>query len=202
MNFLGHCYLCQDHFHLITGNLGGDFYKGNLSNFNHLPNHLQQGIKFHRFIDEFTDQSDSIIEVAHIFQKAGIPKVSFIACDILVDHYLSKNWSNYSAIPYDQFIEEIYSEVQGNLHLTEPDFQFLFNKMKEYGWFYEYPTIEGISLILRQFSRRMKFDNHLDSCVNIYLANKKTIDACFETFLKSIKNRSDEFILDEKLNIP
>lgn len=201
MNFLGHCYLCQDHMHLITGNLGGDSYKGNLSNFMHLPKHIQQGIKFHRFIDDFTDQSKSITEVAHILQKNGISKVSFIACDILLDHYLSKHWKSYSAIPYSTFIESVYAEVKANLAHTDSEFRFLFNKMQEYGWFYEYPDIEGISQILRQYSTRMKFENNLHLSSAVYLNNQETIDRYFKTFLSEIKVQSGKFILEEKLNI-
>ncbi len=201
MNFLGHCYLCQDQMHLITGNLGGDFYKGNLDNFNHLPKHIQQGVKFHRFIDDFTDKSTHIIEVGHLLQKNGISKVSFIACDILLDHYLAKNWNNYSNIPYSDFIQQIYAEVNRNIALTEPDFRFLFNKLQEHGWFFDYPSIQGISQVLHQYSHRLKFDNELAHSSEVYTTHQKTIDSYFETFLNDIKGQSQQFILAEKLNI-
>ncbi len=201
MNFLGHCYLCQDHMHLITGNLGGDFYKGNLDNFNHLPKHIQQGVKFHRFIDDFTDKSKQIIAVGHLLQKNGIAKVSFIACDILLDHYLAKNWNHYSSIPYSDFIQQIYAEVNRNIEHTETDFRFLFNKLQEHGWFYDYPSIEGISQVLHQYSHRLKFDNHLALCSAVYSNNQKTIDSYFETFLSEIRIASKQFILAERLNI-
>lgn len=201
MNFLGHCYLCQDHMHLITGNLGGDFYKGNLDNFNHLPIQIQQGVKFHRFIDDFTDKSSHIIEVGHLLQKNGVAKVSFIACDILLDHYLAKNWNHYSTIPYDDFIQHIYAEVTKNLEHIGPDFRFLFNKLQEHGWFYDYPTIQGISQVLHQYAHRLKFDNQLSQSSTVYLTNQKTIDSYFETFINEIQIRAKEFILAEHLNI-
>jgi acyl carrier protein phosphodiesterase len=201
MNFLGHCYLCQDHMHLITGNLGGDFYKGNLDNFNHLPKHIQQGVKFHRFIDDFTDKSKQIIEVGHLLQKNGIAKVSFIACDILLDHYLARNWNQYSTIPYSNFIQEIYAEVNRNIAHTEPDFRFLFNKLQEHGWFYDYPSIQGIGQVLHQYSHRLKFDNELARSSAVYSTHQKTVDSYFETFLNEIQIRSKEFILAEHLNI-
>lgn len=187
--------------HLITGNLGGDFYKGNLDNFNHLPKQIQQGLKFHRFIDDFTDKSEQILEVGHILQKSGIAKVSFIACDILLDHYLARNWKKYSAIPYPDFIEAIYAEVTRNIQHTEPDFRFLFNKLQEHGWFYDYPSITGISQVLQQYSHRLKFDNQLGRSSEVYSAHQKTIDHYFETFLTDIKIQSHQFILAEKLNI-
>lgn len=201
MNFLGHCYLCQNNLNLITGNLGGDFYKGNLKKFNDLPEHILDGVKLHRFIDNYTDQSDQIRSVASIFKNEGISKVSFIACDILLDHYLSKNWNQFSKTGYIEFIRAIYSDVEKNQsHMTD-DFRFLFNKMQQYGWFYEYPTIEGIALILRQFSSRLGFNNSLPDSIQVYLNNQKTIDSYFESFVIDIKNASNQFILANKLGI-
>jgi len=201
MNFLGHCYLSQNNLKLITGNLGGDFYKGNLKKFNDLPEHILDGVKLHRFIDNYTDQSDQIKSVASIFKNEGISKVSFIACDILLDHYLSKNWTQFSKTGYIEFIRAIYSEVEKNQSHMSDDFRFLFNKMQQYGWFYEYPTIEGIALILRQFSSRLGFNNALPDSIHVYLNNQKTIDSYFESFVIDIKNASNEFILANKLGI-
>lgn len=187
--------------HLITGNLGGDFYKGNLSNFDHLPLHIQHGIKLHRFIDDFTDRAEPILAVSHLFQDHGIQKVAPIACDILLDHYLSRNWIHFSAQPYADFVSAIYAEVETNRTEIGPDFQFLFNKMKEHRWFDAYPHLEGITLILRQFSSRMRFANNLAESATIYRQHQKTIDSSFETFLNDIKVQSAQFILDHRLDV-
>lgn len=201
MNFLGHCYLCQDHTHLITGNLGGDFYKGKLTNHEHLPKNLQQGILLHRFIDDYTDNSIHTRQVVRLMRENGIQKVGGIACDILLDHYLSKNWSRFSPFDYHSFVQLIYAQVEADAGYIEAQFSYLFGKMREYAWFYEYPTIEGISLILNQFSRRVGFDNALDQSTKVYLNNQKTIDHCFETFLTDIRGASQQFILDQRLHI-
>ncbi len=185
--------------HLITGNLGGDSYKGNLDKFNGLPEHILNGIKLHRFIDNYTDQSVQIKSVAAIFKNEGISKVSFIACDILLDHYLSRNWNQFSKVAYIEFIQLIYAEVEKNQISMSDDFKFLFNKMQQYGWFYEYPTINGIALILKQFSSRLGFENTLTQSIQVYLNNQKTIDSYFESFIIDIKNDSNKFILANKL---
>lgn len=199
MNFLGHCYLCQDNMNLITGNLGGDFYKGNLDKYLELPKHILSGVRLHRFIDDYTDQSKQIKTVAGIFKQEGISKVSFIACDILLDHYLSRNWKQFSETAYAVFVQQIYAEVEKNQAYMTDEFRFLFNKMQQYGWFHEYPTIEGITLILRQFSARLGFENTLTQSVQVYLNNQKTIDSYFESFIIDIKNDSNKFILVNKL---
>lgn len=201
MNFLGHSYLCIGNEHLIAGNLAGDSYKGSLDKISHLPKHIQSGIKLHRFIDDFTDQSKQIVEVAHLFQANGIAKVGYIACDILLDHYLAKNWNLFSDIRYNKFIQTIYSKTDMDLVYLEKDFRFLYDKIKEYNWFLEYPTEEGIEQTLWQFSKRLKFQNDLDKCMKVYLANKNTIESLFKTFLSDIKNASTHFILEHQLNL-
>lgn len=201
MNFLGHCFLCQHHPHLIAGNLAGDSYKGQLTNFDNLPKHILDGIKLHRFIDDFTDSSQSIVAVAHIFQNNQIQKVAYIACDILVDHYLSKNWTEYSDQNYSQFIQIIYSNVEKDIHVFPNDFKFLYSKMVEYNWLEIYPQEVGIRTILRQFSNRLQFDNDLDKCMNVYLEHKNEIDAHFKTFLVSIIVATDKFILESKMDL-
>jgi len=201
MNFLGHSYLCIENEHLIAGNLAGDSYKGSLTKINHLPKHIRDGVKFHRFIDNFTDQSNQIKEVAHIFQANGISKVAFIACDILIDHYLAKNWNQYSVCEYEQFIYKIYSEVDDNIQFLETDFLFLYERMKEYGWFFQYRDENRIEIILLQFSNRLPFENDLGKCMKVFLENIKVIESLFKTFLNDIRIASDQFTLDNKLNI-
>jgi acyl carrier protein phosphodiesterase len=201
MNFLGHCFLCESHQHLVTGNLSGDFYKGRLDKFNDLPRHIIQGVRHHRFIDDFTDHSEWIKEAAHIFQDNGISKVSYIACDILVDHYLAKNWSSYSETRYTDFIRLVYKLVDQDLNHMDPEFRFLFSKMKEYRWMNGYPTSEGIGRTLLQFSNRLTFPNNLKSALEVYLQHETKLEIIFKTFLNDIKTASDSFILENKLNV-
>lgn len=201
MNFLGHCFLCQRHPHLIAGNLAGDSFKGHLTNFENLPKHILDGVKLHRFIDDFTDSSKSIIAVAHLFQKNDINKISFIACDILLDHYLAKNWSNYTSQYYLQFIQHIYTTVNKDLEILPRDFKFLYAKMVEYNWLEIYPQEAGIRKILHQYSTRLQFDNDLGKCMDIYLEHKSEIDSHFKTFLSSIIEATDKFIIDSKMEL-
>jgi len=201
MNFLGHSYLCIGNEPLIAGNLAGDSYKGHLDKISHLPKHIQNGVKLHRFIDDFTDQSKHIVEAAHIFQANGIAKVGYIACDILLDHYLSKNWNLFSEIEYEKFIQTIYTETDKNLNHLENDFCFLYDKMKVYNWFLDYPNEKGIATILWQFSKRLRFQNDLDKCMNVFITNKNKFELLFKTFLNEINVVSNHFILENKLNL-
>ena len=193
MNFLGHAYIARNHPNLIAGNFAGDSYKGKLDNFD-LPKNIIQGIKLHRFIDDYTDHSETILTAGHIFHAEGIKKIAYIATDLLLDHYLAREWVNFSSKDYAEFIDEVYKNTERFLPQLMPDFQGLYANLKEYEWFFDYPSEDGMRLILKQFSHRIRFENELPRCMDIYLAQQSTFDELFSNFLIDISERSVEFI--------
>ena len=194
MNFLGHAFIARNHPHLIAGNFAGDSYKGNLEKFNHLSKDIIDGIKLHRFIDDYTDHSSHIIKAGQLLQQKGVKKIAFIATDIILDFYLASNWKNYSSINYEAFIDEIYKFTDPFLEDLDDEFDFLYVRLKKYGWMLDYKSEEGIQKILRQFSKRMRFENDLDKCFAIYKSDQKTFDEHFKNFLVDIEASSIEFI--------
>lgn len=178
----------------MAGNFAGDFYKGNLAKFDHLPQHILNGIKLHRFIDNFTDTSPIIKEIGQIFKKNDIKKVAFIASDILLDHYLTKNWHAYSPESFKDFINLLYAETDTNLPFLTAEFCFLYNRLKENEWLFQYSTEEGIEDILNQFAKRIGFQNDLPKCMSIYQSNKNEIDMRFKEFMEDIKSNAARFI--------
>ncbi len=194
MNFVGHAYIARNHPLLIPGNFAGDSYKGNLEKFEFLPPHILNGIKLHRFIDDFTDSSPFIKEIGKQFQAAGIRKVAYIGTDIILDHYLTKNWGKYSTIPFANFVQQVYQLTDDNLKYLEEDFCFMYALLKEHKWLFQYHTEEGIDMILWQFSRRIGFKNDLTKCMTVYKANTPEIDGLFEAFMASIVENSKRYI--------
>ena len=196
MNFLGHAYIARNHPELIAGNFAGDSYKGNLDKFGHIPVEIMNGVRLHRFIDDYTDSHESIQQVARKFKSEGVQKVSFIASDILLDHHLSSKWNEYSELKYREFIDQVYANTDPHLETLPLDFNFIYSRLKEYGWFFDYQTEDGIEKILFQFSSRIGFENELQKCKSIYVENKEELDQYFKTFINDIVDKSEGFILD------
>lgn len=197
MNFIGHAYIARDFLELIPGNFAGDAYKGSLDNYTHLPKHIQRGIQLHRYIDDFTDSAAEIKSVGKIFKGNGVSRVAFIASDILLDHFITKNWGDFSDQTYADFIQTIYRVTDANLMHLEEEFCFLYDKLKTYKWFEQYPSEEGIDVILWQFSRRIGFENDLKNCMGIYQKNKAEIDGHFDAFMNEIVKNSSDYIREE-----
>lgn len=189
MNYLGHCLLTQHHPEYVSGNLSGDFFKGDLSKHTQTPQRILTGVEIHRFIDMTTDQAAEIKAVAHIFQKEGINRISFIASDILLDHFISKYWSNYSNQNIDEFIQSIYKYTRKDLNQLPIKFHSLFDLMEKNNWLKRYQTEKGIDLTFQNFSQRLPFENQLDQSLSVYLKHQKEIDELYKNFLTEIKPR-------------
>lgn len=196
MNFLGHCFLSRNDKKLIPGNLAGDFFKGDLSKFKNTPDYIIKGVEVHRYIDSSTDNSPLIQEAAHLLQESGIRRISYIAIDILLDHYLAKKWNKYSSKNLNKFIQKSYQLTNHQLEHLPTEFELMFNQMKKHDWLSRYKYEEGIDLILHKFSNRIPFQNNLHESFSAYSNNKKGINKLFKQFLKDIdKSVSKEFKL-------
>lgn len=198
MNFLGHCLLCKDHLELITGNFGGDFYKGNLDNMVDVPKHVIDGVRLHRFIDESTDNSAHIREIAHFLQSNEVQRVSYIGIDFLLDHYIATHWKDYHDMPYLNFLNQIYSQVEADFDQLTIEFRYFYAVMKDYGWFLDYPLEPGMKRVMVQYSKRIGFENNLPHALDLYYEHKKHFDTCFKSFMEEVIPKTEKFILSMK----
>ncbi len=188
MNFLGHCLLTQYNTEYISGNLGGDHFKGDLENFTEIPSSIITGVRIHRFIDSFTDNSPHVKAVALLFREHGVRRVSFIASDILLDHYISKNWAKYSNSQLDEFIKSIYTLTEKDLIHFPEEFHYIFHHMSKHDWLSNYIRPEGISETLRNFEYRIPFSNNLHDAFQVYVDNTVKIDQLYQQFMEDIIN--------------
>ncbi len=186
MNFLGHCLITQFNPEFISGNLAGDHFKGDLSLFTEIPPRIKIGIEIHRFIDSYTDNSPHIQKVAKIFQEGGIKRISYIASDIILDHFISKNWGKFSPFPLSYFIEVIHQETAKDLHFFPEKFKFIFGKMVEKEWLSRYIEEDGIELTLYKFEQRIPFINNLHDSFLIYKTNQNEIESYYNLFINEI----------------
>jgi len=153
MNFLAHIYLSGENDLIKIGNFMADGIRG--KHFEHFPEDVQRGILLHRFIDTYTDSHD-------IFRKSTkrlhdrYHHYSGVIVDIVYDHFLAKNWSNYSEEKLESFINRFYNSLNENYGILTEKTQGLMPYMIERNWLLSYRTTEGIHQILTQMDRRSK----------------------------------------------
>ena len=153
MNFLAHIYLSGDNDLLKIGNFMADSIRGN--SYENYSGDLKKGILLHRFIDSFTDAHPIYRQSKHrLHEKYG--HYSGVIMDIVYDHFLAKNWSNYSNVALEKYAENFYLLLKNNFEILTDKTQGMFPYMVARNWLVSYASIEGLEMILFQMDHRTK----------------------------------------------
>lgn len=151
MNFLAHIYLSFEDDEITLGNFIADSIRGN--NYKHLPERIQKGIILHREIDTYTD-AHSIPRISSKRLHTNYSHYSRVIVDIFYDHFLAKNWHNYSSTPLAIFVERFYDLLEENYELLPDNVKRMMPHMIADNWIYNYSKMEGISRVLNGMNRR------------------------------------------------
>ena len=153
MNFLAHLYLSGNDEDLMIGNFIADGVKGN--KYNDYPEGIKQGILLHRFIDDFTDHHPICTE-SKVLLRPRYHKLSPILCDMIYDHFLARNWSNYHKEPLRAYVDWVYETLRNRWDDLTPRIQHMIPFMIKYDWLYNYQFKEGMESVLMGMSKRVK----------------------------------------------
>lgn len=162
MNYLAHIYLSGDDPLITIGNFIADGIKG--KSYNKYPKDIQIGILLHRHIDSYTDAHKRVrLSTKRLHEKYG--HYSGIIVDILYDHFLAKNWKNYSDIPLSVFVESFYDSLEAHFDILPSRIQKMMPFMLADNWLLSYASINGISKILDGMNRRTKNRSGMNKAV-------------------------------------
>jgi len=153
MNFLAHIYLSGEDEGITIGNFIADGIKG--KRYQKYPEKIRKGILLHRFIDSYTDSHPTVrLSTARLHKNYG--HYSGVIVDILYDHFLAKNWSNYHPQPLAEYVDDFYEMLRANFEILPTRIQRMMPYMLADNWLLSYASIQGISTILTQMNHRTK----------------------------------------------
>lgn len=153
MNYLAHIYLSDEDDLIKIGNFMADAIKG--SQFEKYPIGIQIGIKLHRFIDSFTDSHLVYRKSKHrLHEKFG--HYSGVIMDIVYDHFLAKNWKQFSKVKLEEYANNFYDLLQNNYSILTEKTQNALPYMLETNWLVCYKSLAGLELILFQMDYKTK----------------------------------------------
>ena len=151
MNYLAHLYLSGSDTGVMIGNFIADHIRGN--QFKHYSQGIQRGIRLHREIDTYTDAHPiARRSKRRLDKKYGL--YAGVIIDLFYDHFLAKNWDDYSAIPLDVYVASVYALLGSNLENLPEKTQHLLPFMVEYNWLYNYQFIKGMQRVFNGMNRR------------------------------------------------
>ena len=188
MNFLAHIYLSSDNDLMKIGNFMADGIHG--KHFDSFTMEIQKGIILHRAIDTFTD-SHPIFRQSTKRLHANYHHCSGIIVDIFYDHFLAKNWSNYSDEKLEDFTERFYQSLKDNHDSLTLKTQKMMPYMINHNWLLSYQTIEGIESVLIKMDDRMKHDSNMRFSVAELRLFYSEFEQEFTTFFAALMEYSN-----------
>ncbi|AWH86206.1 DUF479 domain-containing protein [Flavobacterium album] len=183
MNFLAHIYLSGDNDLIKIGNFIADGIHGKPDDF---PPDVRKGIIVHRAIDTYTD--------AHPIFRQGTKRLhaayhhyAGVIMDIFYDHFLAKNWKEYSTEPLHKFTAAFYKSLKDNYDILTERAKGMMPHMIQYDWLGSYATTEGIGRILTQMDHRTGNKSVMGKSIKELLEFYDVYEAEFREFFIDIQ---------------
>lgn len=153
MNFLAHIYLSGNNELVTIGNFMADGIRG--KKYLNFDKDIQIGILLHREIDTFTDAHPTVRQSTKKLHQ-NYSHYSGVIVDIFYDHFLAKNWENYSDISLSNYVESFYSSIEKHFDILPSRIQKMMPFMISENWLLNYANIDGIQRVLDGMNRRTK----------------------------------------------
>lgn len=162
MNFLAHIFLSGDDQDLTIGNFIADSVKGRkIEDFNPA---IQKGIKLHRSIDQYTD-THKVVSKSKKRLWGKYRHFSGVIVDIYYDHFLAKNWQEFSDIPLEAYVDDFYEMINSHREILPERVNYMMPYMMQKNWLVNYATFEGIDEVMHGMSRRTKHHSKMEESV-------------------------------------
>jgi acyl carrier protein phosphodiesterase len=163
MNYLAHIYLSGNNDLVKIGNFMADGIRG--SDYLKFPEEIKKGILLHRQIDTFTDAHPIYRKSKHrLHEKYG--HYAGVIMDILYDHFLAKNWDQYSEEKLQVYASNFYKSLSANYELLTEKTKNMLPYMEARNWLVSYASIAGIEMILFQMDHRTQNRAHMHEAIH------------------------------------
>jgi acyl carrier protein phosphodiesterase len=183
MNYLAHLFLSEGTPESLIGNLLGDFVKGTALNL--YPEEIRKGIDLHRKVDSYTD-SHAIVRSSKSLVCADRRRFAGVLIDVFYDHFLAKNWLEYSEIPLPDFSRHVYKVLQDNRDILPESLQRVLPTIIARDLLSSYQEIAEIGITLTRMSARIKRTNNLASGIEDLTANYQRLESDFRDFFPDL----------------
>lgn len=191
MNYLAHIFLSGENPNVMIGNFMADSIKG--SKYNSYAPEIQKGILLHRQIDTATDAHPAFRQSTKRLHK-NYGHYSGIIVDIFYDHFLAKNWADYSDVPLANYIESFYTLLRKNTDVLPENIKKMAPVMMKGNWLLTYADLEGIDRVLGGMNRRTKNRSGMDKAGDELREYYSLFEADFKLVMKDLQKLSADFL--------
>ncbi|MEM9830117.1 MAG: ACP phosphodiesterase [Bacteroidota bacterium] len=191
MNLLAHFYLSHATPSLIVGSFLGDFVKG--KQYEKYDSSIVKGILLHREVDYFTDFHPTFLKSKRRLVDQHRHYAGVIV-DIFYDHFLAKNWKEYSEIPLKAFTQQVYRTLHQQHALLPTKAQRVLHYMSQYNWLLHYAKLDGIAKTLQGMEKRSPYSNQMGSATRDLQDDYEDYEQEFSGFFAEIQKHSQDWL--------
>lgn len=186
MNYLAHIHLSDNSEENMLGNFLGDFVSKSLEE--EFEYSIKQGILMHKRLDTFTDSHPNFANSRERISSAN-RRLAGVLIDIFYDHFLAKNWSDYSSVSLEEYADNFYKILKKYSYCLPDKLTRRMPFMIEENWLLSYRDINGIQVAVDRISKRFSNTRHplvnpIDELINNYESLEKDFK-CF--YLQAIE---------------
>ncbi len=185
MNYLAHLYLAEDSPESLIGNLLGDFVKGR--SIDAYCNEIKKGIQLHQRVDIYTDSHPVFRESKRLISPVN-RRYAGILIDVFYDHFLAKNWLDYSSVSLKDFSSKVYEILKSNEAILPESLKRVLPNIIAKDLLMSYAEIQGIEAALQRLTLRLKRTNNLGSAWEELLTNYERFELDFYRFFPELVN--------------
>lgn len=152
MNYLAHALLAEPHAGSVIGNIAGDLVKGRIEN-HALHPRVADGVRRHRRVDALTDSHPRFRDLLTLFPPVQ-RRIAPIVLDVLFDHYLFRDWPQFSRWRRDAFIDGVYAVLLAPPMPLPDALAAVAPRWVQADWLRVYASMEGVAAVLERLSCR------------------------------------------------
>lgn len=190
MNYLSHLFLSFDDDFIAIGNFMADFVKG--KKYLDYPKGIQHGILIHREIDSYADSHPIFLDGKRRL-SSDYRHYAGVIMDVYYDHFLAKNWSQYSNEELKSFSTRHYDLLKTHHDILPERCSYLLNYMEAGDWLYNYQFLEGIQFALSGMARRTSFESGMEKAVENLTQDYTLYENEFQLFFEDILSHIHNF---------
>ena len=179
-------YLTHDDKELTVGNYIADFIRNR--DMVMFSDRIVDGIKLHRFIDQYTDMHPEVLKSTRKLRKRH-GKYAPVVIDIFYDYILSMNWESFTDFSKRTFADKIYGHINEFSYQFPIHLQDISAGMIAGDFLLQYGRREGIIKTFQRLSRRAKFDSNFETAFEDL---ERDYDEINEGFLRFFPDLIDE----------
>ncbi|MGI4867309.1 MAG: ACP phosphodiesterase [Janthinobacterium lividum] len=148
---------------------------------------VQAGIRQHRAIDTYTDQHPVVRRTTARLREAGYGKYAGVVADVFFDHFLARNFSEFSTETLLDFTQRVYALLGSREAEFPAPVQRFFPYLVQQNWLLHYADIAGITRSLQGLSRRASPGSGMETGGEELRRNYAAYEADFREFFPQLQ---------------